>query len=55
VDGLESGIQVGELDDRAIPLALPTSLRGRDGTRQPAREHSIPLLSLLRAVYTRVQ
>lgn len=55
MDGLESGIQVGELDDRAIPLALPTSLRGRDGTRQPAREHSIPLLSLLRAVYTRVQ
>ena len=54
MDGLESGIQVGELDDRAIPLALPTSLRGRDGTRQPAREHSIPL-PLLYAVFLAVQ
>ena len=53
MDGLESGIQVGELDDRAIPLALPTSLRGRDGTRQPAREHSIP--SFLCAVFLAVQ
>lgn len=31
---------MGELDDRAIPLASPTSLRGRYGARQPARGHA---------------